>query len=158
MRLRLRNTDGSDQPCYQRTVRHLPDADAHAAAYSDGLWKQGQRTRAGDRNATAATLAQEHSQPRFASYAVDDQVCRGLPLARFEKVLARHDAKVSRQTLARWVIGAGIALHNLMRDALLDAPFIHMDETVVQVKSPTSQSYMWVQTGGNLYAGCDLRL
>ena len=40
-----------------------------------------------------------------------------------------------------------------MRDTLFDAPFIHMDETVVQVlkekgKSPTSQSYMWVQTRG----------
>ena len=80
----------------------------------------------------------------------------GLPLARFEKVLARHDVTVPRQTLARWVIGASGALqplHNLMRDCLFDAPFIHMDETVVQVlkekgKSPTSQSYMWVQTGG----------
>jgi len=54
------------------------------------------------------------------------------------------------------VIGASGALqplHNLMRDVLFDAPFIHMDETVVQVlkekgKSPTSQSYMRVQTGG----------
>ena len=40
-----------------------------------------------------------------------------------------------------------------MRDLLLDCSLIHMDETVVQVlkekdRSPTSQSYMWVQTGG----------
>jgi transposase len=40
-----------------------------------------------------------------------------------------------------------------MRDILLDCSLIHMDETVVQVlkekdRSPTSQSYMWVQTGG----------
>src|SRR5450756_2575528 len=44
-------------------------------------------------------------------------------------------------------------LHNLMRDALLDGPFLHVDETVVQVlkekgKTPTSNSYMWVQAGG----------
>lgn len=80
----------------------------------------------------------------------------GLPLARFAHVLARSGVTVPRQTLARWVIGAaGVLqpLHNLMRDTLLDAPVIHVDETVVQVlkepdKKPTSQSYMWVQTGG----------
>ena len=80
----------------------------------------------------------------------------GLPLARFEYVLARHGVAVPRQTLARWVIGAaGVLqpLHNLMRDALLEGSFLHVDETVVQVlrepgKTPTSNSYMWVQTGG----------
>ena len=80
----------------------------------------------------------------------------GLPLARIEHVLARHGVVVPRQTLARWVIAAARLLqplHNLMRDILLDAPFIHMDETVVQVlketgKAATSNSYMWVQTGG----------
>ena len=40
-----------------------------------------------------------------------------------------------------------------MRDILLDGTLIHMDETVVQVlkelgRSATSNSYMWVQTGG----------
>ncbi|NHZ67211.1 IS66 family transposase, partial [Massilia genomosp. 1] len=77
----------------------------------------------------------------------------GLPLYRFEYVLDRHGVTVPRQTLARWVIGAGRLLqplHNLMRDALLESPFIHVDETVVQVlkalgKQPTSNSYMWVQ-------------
>jgi transposase len=67
----------------------------------------------------------------------------GLPLARFEYVLDRHGVAVPRQTLARWVIGAGQllqSLHNLMRDALLESPFIHMDETVVQVlKAPGKQ-------------------
>jgi transposase len=80
----------------------------------------------------------------------------GLPLARFEHVLARHGATVPRQTLARWVIAAARMLqplHNLMRDALFDGAFLHIDETVVQVlkedgKTPTSTSYMWVQTGG----------
>ena len=80
----------------------------------------------------------------------------GLPLARFEYVLDRHGVPVPRQTLARWVIGASQLLqplHNLLRDHLTDGAFIHMDETVVQVlkedgKTPTSTSYMWVQTGG----------
>lgn len=54
------------------------------------------------------------------------------------------------------MIGASAVLqplHNLLRDILLDGSLIHMDETVVQVlkeqgKAATSNSYMWVQTGG----------
>ncbi|OVZ63777.1 transposase [Pigmentiphaga sp. NML030171] len=80
----------------------------------------------------------------------------GLPLARFEHVLARSGITVPRQTLARWVIGTAQALqpiHNLLRDHLLSAPVLHMDETTVQVlkepgKAASSTSYMWVQTGG----------
>src|SRR5690606_39079123 len=80
----------------------------------------------------------------------------GLPLARFEHVLARSGVTVPRQTLARWVIGSARALqplHNLLRDHLLASPIIHMDETTVQVlgepgKAASSRSYMWVQTGG----------
>lgn len=80
----------------------------------------------------------------------------GLPLARFEYVLARAGVLVPRQTLARWVIGAAQALQpiaNLMRDALLGHDVIHMDETPIQVlkepgRSPTSTSQMWVQRGG----------
>ena len=101
-------------------------------------------------------LPKSNASPGLLAMLLTTKYVDGLPLARFEKVLARHDVMVPRQTLARWVIGASGALqplHNLMRDALLDAPFIHLDETVVQVlkekdKSPTSQSYMWVQTGG----------
>jgi len=101
-------------------------------------------------------LPKSNASPGLLAMLLTTKYVDGLPLARFEKVLARHEVTVPRQTLARWVIGAGGVLqplHNLMRDALFDAPFIHMDETVVQVlkekgKSPTSQSYMWVQTGG----------
>lgn len=79
-----------------------------------------------------------------------------MPLARFEHVLARSGVLVSRQTLARWVIGCAQALQpvfNLLRDALLDSSVIHMDETTVQVlkepgRAATTSSYMWVQKGG----------
>ena len=80
----------------------------------------------------------------------------GLPLARFEYVLARAGALVPRQTLARWVIGTARALQpiaNLMSDVLLGHDVIHMDETPVQVlkepgRAATTQSQMWVQRGG----------
>jgi transposase len=101
-------------------------------------------------------LPKSNASPGLLAMLLTTKYVDGLPLARFEKVLARHEVAVPRQTLARWVIGASAALqplHNLMRDVLFDAPFIHMDETVVQVlkeknKSPASNSYMWVQTGG----------
>jgi transposase len=80
----------------------------------------------------------------------------GLPLTRFAKVLERHRAPVATQTLARWTIGVGKLLqplHNLARDALLEGWVLHIDETVVQVlkekdRKASSNSYMWVQTGG----------
>ena len=80
----------------------------------------------------------------------------GLPLARFEYMLARAGVLVPRQTLARWVIGTAQALQpiaNLMRDELLAHDVIHMDETPVQVlkesgRDPTCKSQMWVQRGG----------
>ena len=104
----------------------------------------------------AQPLPKSNASADFLAMLLAVKFVDGLPLARFEKVLDRHDATVPRQTLARWVIGcAGLLqpLHNLMRDILLDGGLIYMDETVVQVlkekdKAPTSNSYMWVQTGG----------
>lgn len=101
-------------------------------------------------------LPKSNASPDFLTMLLIVKYIDGLPLTRFEYVLDRHGIKVPRQTLARWVIGAAALLqplHNLMRDVLFDGPFIHMDETVVQVlkekdKSPTSNSYMWVQAGG----------
>ena len=101
-------------------------------------------------------LPKSNASADFLAMLLTVKYVDGLPLARFENVLERHGAPVPRQTLARWVIGAGRVLqplHNLMRDALLDGAVIHMDETVVQVlkeagRKASSQSYMWVQTGG----------
>jgi hypothetical protein len=101
-------------------------------------------------------LPKSNASADFLAMLLTVKYVDGLPLARFENVLERHGAPVPRQTLARWVIGASRMLqplHNLMRDALLDGAVIHMDETVVQVlkeagRKATSNSYMWVQTGG----------
>lgn len=104
----------------------------------------------------AQPLPKSNASADFLAALLAVKFIDGLPLARFENVLQRHNAPVPRQTLARWVIGsAGVLqpLHNLMRDVLLDGTLIHMDETVVQVlkekdRAATSNSYMWVQTGG----------
>ena len=104
----------------------------------------------------AQPLPKSNASPDFLATLLAVKFVDGLPLARFENVLERHNAPVPRQTLARWVIGsAGVLqpLHNLMRDVLLEGTLLYMDETVVQVlkekdRAATSNSYMWVQTGG----------
>ena len=101
-------------------------------------------------------LPKSNASPDFLAMLLTVKFVDGLLLTRFNKVLGRHNVSVPVQTLARWVIGSGGTLQplfNLMRDTLFDGPFIHMDETVVQVlkekdKGPTSNSYMWVGVGG----------
>lgn len=101
-------------------------------------------------------LPKTNASADFLAMMLTVKFVDGLPLTRFGKVLDRHHAPVPVQTLARWAIGSSHVLQplfNLARDALFDGAFIHMDETVVQVlkepgKKPTSNSYMWVQTGG----------
>ena len=102
-------------------------------------------------------LPKSNASPDFLAMLLTVKFVDGLPLTRFNKVLARHNMPVPVQTLARWVIGSAETtlqpLFNVMRDSLFDGRFIHMDETVVQVlkekdKSPTSNSYMWVGVGG----------
>jgi transposase len=104
----------------------------------------------------AQPLPKSNASPDTLAMLLTVKYVDGLPLARFEHVLARAGITVARQTLARWVMGAAGVLqpvHNLLRDALFDGPVVHMDETVVQVlkerdKAPSTNSYMWVQTGG----------
>jgi transposase len=105
----------------------------------------------------AQPLPKTNASADFLAMLITTKYVDGLPLTRFERVLERHGAPVPRQTLARWVIGTAKLLqplHNLARDRLLEGPVIHMDETPVQVlcgtgKKPTSENYMWVQTGGS---------
>ena len=109
---------------------------------------------------TADKLAQliekSMASPSVLAMLLTTKYVDGLPLHRFEKVLGRHGIDIPRQTLARWVIQCGEHLQpllNLMRDRLLESRVIHCDETRVQVlkepdREPTSQSWMWVQTGG----------
>jgi transposase len=106
--------------------------------------------------APAQVLPKTNASNELLAMLLVTKYVDGLPLARFEYVLARAGVLVPRQTLARWVIGTARALQpvaNLMRDALLAHDVIHMDETPIQVlkepgRSPTSNSQMWVQRGG----------
>ena len=101
-----------------------------------------------ERSAHAPVMAPLPPQPLPKSSASADFLAMllvvkfidGLPLSCFEHVLGRHGVAVPCQPLARWVIGARKLLqplHDLMRDAPRESPFLLVDETVVQVlKAP----------------------
>ncbi len=104
----------------------------------------------------AQLIEKSMASPSVLAMLLTTKYVDGLPLHRFEKVLGRHGIDIPRQILARWVIQCGEhfqPLLNLMRDSLLASRVIHCDETRVQVlkepdREPSSQSWMWVQTGG----------
>lgn len=104
----------------------------------------------------AQLIEKSMASPSVLAMLLTTKYVDGLPLHRFEKVLARHGVDIPRQTLARWVIQCCEhfqPLLNLMRDRLLESPVIHCDETRVQVlkepdRDPTCQSWMWVQASG----------
>ena len=55
----------------------------------------------------AQPLPKSNASADFLPMLLGVKFVDGMPLARFENVLERHDAPVPRQTLARWVIGSG---------------------------------------------------
>jgi transposase len=78
------------------------------------------------------------------------------PLYRQGVVFERMGAIVHRSTMSQWMRKAGELVQplvNLLGDALLAQPLVHMDETTVQVlkepgKAAQSVSYMWVRVAG----------
>ena len=104
----------------------------------------------------AQVLPKTNASPRVIATLLTVKYVDGLPLARLEHVMARSGVVYPRQSQARHIIGAANVmqpLFNLLQDHLLEAAFIHMDETRVQVlkepgRDPSAQSYMWVRTAG----------
>jgi len=96
------------------------------------------------------------ASPGLLAHIMVSKYLDALPLYRQQRIFARQDIHLPRQTQANWMIRCRHLfqpLLNLMRDELLSGPVIHCDETRLQVlkekgKTPESQSYMWVQTGG----------
>jgi len=88
------------------------------------------------------------------AWVITSKYLDGLPLYRQAALLGRFGGTdLSRNTLAASVVRVGQAVQpvvNLLRDALLDAPIVHGDETELQVlKEPgrkaQAKSYVWVQ-------------
>jgi transposase len=90
------------------------------------------------------------------AYIAVGKYADSLPLYRQSSILGRFGIEMNRTTLANWMIKCGELVQPLINrceEHLLQGPFIHMDETPVQVlneagKSAQSKSYMWVRSAG----------
>lgn len=96
--------------------------------------------------------------PELLSYVTVSKYADGLPLYRLSGMFKRLDISISRTNLAMWMIKCGILVQpliNLLEDKLSEQPYIHVDETTVQVlreagKKASSKSYMWVRQAVNI--------
>jgi len=80
------------------------------------------------------------------------------PLYRLEQEFNREGLKLSRQTMANWMLNTSDTwlrpIYNVLHRKLCQEPVLHGDETTLQVlrepgKAATSKSYMWLyRTGG----------
>jgi transposase len=97
------------------------------------------------------------ASPSSAAHVMYQKFVNGMPLYRQSKDWENFGVKISRATLANWIIYT--SLHWLLplwlefKTLLLKSPIILADETVVQVlnepgKTPQSESRMWVYCTG----------
>ena len=91
------------------------------------------------------------------AYIINQKYVDSMPLYRQEQQFARLGVKLSRQTLANWVLhGANTwlnVLYKRMYDHLVKRDIIHADETTLQVlheegRLATSKSFLWLYRTG----------
>lgn len=91
------------------------------------------------------------------AWVVYQKFCNGMPLYRIGQDLGRLAAKISRATLANWVIKNSEAffapMYDFFRRKLLERDFAMADETPVQVlhepeRRAQTKSYMWLFRSG----------
>jgi len=94
--------------------------------------------------------------PSLASYVLCRKYENRDPLHKIAADFHRMGLRISKQTMANWVIKLAQPLgllYGAMKEELLALPILHADETTVQVlkepgKTAQSNSYMWVYTSG----------
>lgn len=105
----------------------------------------------------ASVFPKSLASPSIMAYVMTQKYVDGLPLYRQEKQFQRMGIRLSRQTVANWILyGANQWLHVLyqrMHQQLLTQNILHADETTLQVlhepgRVATSNSYMWVYRSG----------
>lgn len=97
------------------------------------------------------------ASPSSVAYAMYQKYVNALPLYRQEKDWEQYGIKLSRATLANWIIRAAqdwlVPIVEALRCELLKRDVLHADETTVQVlnepgKKATTESYMWLYRTG----------
>lgn len=94
--------------------------------------------------------------PSLLAFIAVSKYADALPLYRQCAIFERIGFDADRTTLANWMITCGERVQpiiNLLADRLLEAPYLHLDETRVQVlkepgRAAQSQSWMWVSAAG----------
>ncbi|WP_185235349.1 IS66 family transposase [Teredinibacter franksiae] len=94
------------------------------------------------------------ASPSLLAYIAVQKYADALPLYRQSEIFKRIGIELDRTNMANWMVKCGELtqpLINLLIDYLHKPPYIHMDETTLQVleepgKTAQSKSYMWVMT------------
>ena len=95
------------------------------------------------------------------AHIMTQKYMQGVPLYRQELSFMKEGIKLSRQTMANWLLRAGkewlYPLYNEMRRKLLEEEILHADETEIQVlrepgRASRTKSYMWLYRTGKYSA------
>lgn len=97
------------------------------------------------------------ASPSMVAYIMSQKYVESMPLYRQEQQLAQYGVKLSRQTLANWMLHGANALLSILYDRmkthLLAEDIAHADETSFQVlrepgREAADQSYLWLYRTG----------
>jgi len=101
-------------------------------------------------------LPKSMASPSLLAHITTAKFVDGLPLTRQAKQFERLGLDIGAGTMGTWMNRIGgekvVPIINLMNEAMLEEPYIHCDETPLQVlkshKAPSSEHYMWVRAAG----------
>lgn len=108
--------------------------------------------------AQPSPLARSNAGASLLAHVMVSKYADHNPLARIERILARHEARVSRQTLCDWTLGSAELLMPLMpvlKRYVLGSAVIFTDDTTLALKKPVGQgngrtttARLWVYLAG----------
>jgi transposase len=101
-------------------------------------------------------LPKSMASPSLLAHITTAKFVDGLPLTRQSKQFERLGLSLGAGTMGVWMNTIGgekvVPIINLMNEAMLEEPYLHCDETPLQVlkshKAPSSEHYMWVRAAG----------
>ncbi len=101
-------------------------------------------------------LPKSMASPSLLAHITTAKFDDGLPLTRQSKQFARLGQEFGAATMGVWINTIGgekvVPIINLMKETILEEPYIHLDETPLQVlksaKATSSEHYMWVRAAG----------
>ena len=100
-----------------------------------------------------ALLPGSFTSAEAVAYLATQKFVMYSPLYRLQQEFERQGLKLSRQTMANWLLNTSEKwlqpIYDTLREQLCKEPVLHADETTLQVlkepgRSSTSKSYMWL--------------